>query len=74
MVEKLPGWIERILLPKLSEIIGEMKAINARIDSLEKTINSFRNEMLSKFEAINNRIDSLEKRILYFKRLHVFTK
>jgi flagellar capping protein FliD len=47
MVEKIPSWIEKLLLPKLSEITGEIKAINARIDSLEKTMNT--------------RIDSLEK-------------
>ncbi|MEM2208972.1 MAG: hypothetical protein QXF09_03225 [Nitrososphaerota archaeon] len=66
MAEKIPSWIERILLPKLSEITGEIKAINARIDSLEKTFNerfiSLRNEMISRFESINIRIDSLEKK------------
>lgn len=40
MVEKVPGWIERILLTKLSEITGEIKAINARIDFLEKRIHN----------------------------------
>ncbi|MEM2178681.1 MAG: hypothetical protein QW272_07700 [Candidatus Methanomethylicaceae archaeon] len=38
MVEKIPSWIERMLLLKLSEITGEIKAINARIYSLENRI------------------------------------
>jgi hypothetical protein len=34
-VERVPGWLERILLPRLSEITGEMKAINAGIEGLD---------------------------------------
>ncbi|MEM3419081.1 MAG: hypothetical protein QW806_02540 [Nitrososphaerota archaeon] len=49
MVEKVPGWIERILLTKLSEITGEIKAINARIDSLEKRI-----QMMEKLTEFGN--------------------
>jgi chromosome segregation ATPase len=63
MVEKIPSWIEKLLLPKLSEITGEVKAINARIDSLEKTFNerfiSLRNEMLVRFDAVHKEIGSL---------------
>lgn len=62
-VEEVPSWIERLLLPRLSEISGEIKALNARINGLEKVIESLRNEMLSKFDAVNFRIDSLEKTI-----------
>ncbi|MGB2728484.1 MAG: hypothetical protein WBD09_08400 [Halobacteriota archaeon] len=43
-MEKIPAWIERMLLPKLNEITGEIKAIHTRIDSVEKEIVSFRNE------------------------------
>ena len=30
-IEKIPAWIERLLLPKLNEISGEIKAIHTRI-------------------------------------------
>ena len=63
MVEKVPSWIERLLLPRLSEMAGEIKALNARFESL-------RNEMLprfetvnARFEAVDARLDSIEKRI-----------
>ena len=56
MVEKIPSWIEKLLLPKLSEITGEIKAINARIDSLEKTI-----PMMEKLKELEIRITKLEK-------------
>ena len=52
MAEKIPSWIERLLLPQLSEIKGELKAVNGRLDALK-------GEMQGEFKAINTRIDSL---------------
>jgi hypothetical protein len=43
-MEKIPTWIERLLLPKLNEITGEIKALHTRIDSVEKEITSLRSE------------------------------
>ncbi|KPV63679.1 MAG: hypothetical protein AOA66_0701 [Candidatus Bathyarchaeota archaeon BA2] len=70
LAEKIPSWIERLLLPRLSEISGDVKALNGRIDGLagringlEKGIESLRNEMLSRFDAVHTRLDSIEKRI-----------
>ena len=60
-MEKIPSWIERLLLPKLNEITGELKAIHTRIDAVEKEITSLRNEMLAKFEAADTKIESLSK-------------
>jgi len=68
--EKIPGWIERLLLPKLSEISGDIKAVNGRIDALEfnmstriDSLESNMNTRMYRFEAINTRLDSLDKRI-----------
>lgn len=65
MVEKVPGWLERLLLPKLSEIMGEVKAANSRIDALEKMLNeritSLRNEMNTRFDSIEKRMPLMEK-------------
>jgi len=84
MAEKVPSWIERLLLPRLSEISGEIKALNMKVEALEKTVNtridalektfderltSLRNEMVSRFEAVNIRIDALEKRIPIIEEL-----
>jgi len=35
MVERVPGWLERVLLPQISEVKGELKAMNALINGLE---------------------------------------
>ena len=47
------GWLERLLMPKLNEISGEIKALEAKIESLEKVT-------ISRFEAVDRRFDSLE--------------
>jgi chromosome segregation ATPase len=67
--EKIPGWIERLLLPKLSEISGDVKTINGRIDALESNMNtridsleaqigSLRNETKTEIESLKNEINS----------------
>ena len=62
-MEKIPGWIKQLLMPKLNEITGEIKALHTRIDGVEKEVASLRNEMISQFEAVYSRFDSLEARI-----------
>jgi capsule polysaccharide export protein KpsE/RkpR len=64
MAEKIPSWIERLLLPRLSSMEGELKAINARIDSVKT-------EMNAKFETVNTKIESLDKRLDVVQRLSV---
>jgi DNA repair exonuclease SbcCD ATPase subunit len=58
LVERIPSWIERLLLPKLSEMSGEIKALNARINSLEKNIGGLRGEMLIKFESLEKTVNA----------------
>jgi flagellar capping protein FliD len=71
MAEKIPGWIERLLLPKLSslegdlkafraEVTGEFKAVNGRIDSLEKQLSSLRNEINTRFDALESKVTLIE--------------
>ncbi len=78
--EKIPGWIERLLLPKLSEISGDVKALDIKIESLRnetKTeINSVRNEISGVRKEIeslriemNVKFDSLEKRIPVIEKM-----
>ncbi|MCG2737502.1 MAG: hypothetical protein L6282_14050, partial [Candidatus Methanoperedenaceae archaeon] len=66
-MEKIPSWIERLLLPKLNTIEGELKAINTSIDSLDEKIDikidSLRNEMKSGFTGLNYRFEKVDERI-----------
>ena len=58
-------------MPELESIKGELKAINTRIEELDKGVESLRNEMIARFEAVNSRIDSLDKRLDIAERLAV---
>ena len=53
MAEKVPGWLERVLLPQISEVKGELKAVNARINGLEGEIDG-------EFKAVHSEIKRVE--------------
>ena len=53
-----------MLLPKLNEITGELKAIHTRIDGVEKGVTSLRSEMMTKFEAVDVKFDSLRNEMI----------
>ncbi len=65
--EKTPSWVERILVPSLEGIKGELKAVNIRIDSTNERIDSLRNEMNSKFEAADIRITGFDEKLGSFR-------
>ena len=64
-MEKIPGWIERLLMPKLNEITGEIKALHTRIDGVEKEVASLRSETMTKFEAVevDGRLTGLDAKV-----------
>lgn len=65
MAEKVPGWVERILIPTLESRFRSI--VKEEIGHLEKTMNARFEAIDAKFDArldgINSRIDSLGKRI-----------
>ena len=61
-MDKIPAWIERMLLPKLNEISGEIKALEAKIESS-------RNWMISRFDSLEARIPVMEKMAEFEVRL-----
>ncbi len=75
MTERVPGWLERVLLPRLSEIAGEIKAINARIEGLDKTLTTKIDELdrrLSENDRhLAEKIDDLDKRLNMAQRLAI---
>lgn len=58
MAEKVPGWLERILLPQISEMKGEIKAINAKMDGEFKVVHS---EIKRVEETLGTRIERVEE-------------
>lgn len=69
--KKNPTLIERPLSPELSELIDNIKAINAQIDSLDYKIERLGNETKTENEGLEKEIlskfNSLEKRLLVVK-------
>ncbi len=65
MVEKVPGWVERMLIPTLESRVRSV--VKEEVGHLEKTMNARFEAIDAKFDAkldgIGARIDSLEKRI-----------
>ncbi len=64
MAEKVPGWLERILLPQLNEVKGEVKAVNARMDGEFRAVHS-------EIMRLNEKIEALDKRMDFAQRLAV---
>ena len=62
MAERVPGWLERILLPQVSELKGELKAVNAEL----RAVNS---EIRRVEEKLGTKIDELDKRMDVSQRL-----
>ena len=68
MTEKIPGWLERVLLPRLSEMAGEIKVVNVRIDALDEKLSTKIDEGDKRLAA---KIDDLDKRLDMAQRLAV---
>jgi predicted nuclease with TOPRIM domain len=61
--EKAPGFVERLLLPKLSEITGELKAINARIDSTNTRIDATNSKIEEMDKRLTGKIEDMDRRL-----------
>jgi uncharacterized protein YqgV (UPF0045/DUF77 family) len=77
MAEKVPSWLERILLPQISEVKGELKAMNARMDGEFRAVHSeigrvedkLSSEIARVEETLGTKIDELDKRMDMTERL-----
>jgi septal ring factor EnvC (AmiA/AmiB activator) len=50
-VKASAGSFERLMLPRLNSIDGDLKAINTRIDSVERSQDSLKNEIRAEVKA-----------------------
>ena len=57
IAEKIPGWLERILLPQLSELKGEVKVVNAKIEAVGEKLEA---KLCGLDQKLAARIDALE--------------
>ena len=56
MVEKVPGWVGRFLIPEIERVVEK------EVDALRREINARFEAVDTRFQAVNARLDSIEKR------------
>lgn len=75
MAAKVPGWLERVLLPQVNELKGEIKALDAKVDGEFKAMHSEIRRLDEKIDLSNRRlegkIDALDKRMDVTQRVAV---
>ena len=81
MAEKVPGWIERLLLPRLSSIEGELKGLKGELNGLRgemggefRAVHSETRRLDEKIDSLNEsltRFDGIEKRLDFARDLGV---
>ncbi len=67
MVEKVPGWVERLLIPTLESRIRTI--VKDEFGHFEKVIDAKFEGIDAKFDAVDARFDSLEKRFPLVEQL-----
>jgi hypothetical protein len=79
MAEKLKaaaGSFERLMLPRLNSIDGELKAISTRIDGMETSIaesdkraESFRSEFRAELKTVQTKLDHIDNKVDIDRRM-----
>jgi hypothetical protein len=70
-VKEAAGVVERILLPRLNSIDGELKAINTRIGSLSSKMDSIKNELRSEIKVVDTKVEQLDKKLDTDRRMAI---
>jgi hypothetical protein len=72
------GSLERILLPRLNSIDGELKAINTRMDGMDKSITesdkraeSFRSEFRAELKTVHAKLDHIDSKLDIDRRMTI---
>lgn len=70
VVERVPGWVARFLLPEIRALIREetkdlrvyiddrLKAFDERFKSFDERLASLRSEMVARFDSLEKRLGS----------------
>ena len=60
MAEKIPGWVERLLIPTLESKVRNI--VSEEVGRLEKVLDARFDGIRSEIRRVDEKIDSLEKR------------
>jgi hypothetical protein len=71
LASRVPGWLERVFLPKMNELKQEIKALDARVGGFEAEIGGEFNAVHSVIKRSDEKIDGLDKRMDVTQRVAV---
>ena len=63
MAARVPSWLERVLLPQMNELKGEIKALDARLGGFEAKVEGEFNAVHTEIRRLDEKIDGLDKRM-----------
>jgi peptidoglycan hydrolase CwlO-like protein len=63
MATRVPGWLERVLLPQMNELKGEIKALDAKLGGLDSKVEGEFRAVHSEVKRLDEKIDSSSKRL-----------
>ena len=63
MATRVPGWLERVLLPQLNEMKGGVKALDARVGGFDDKVEGEFMAVHSQIKRLDEKIDSNSKRL-----------
>ena len=66
MTERIPGWLARVLFPRLSEMAGDIKAIDARIEGLDSKVGEMDKRRSSNDARLEDKVDSPDKETRHY--------
>ena len=71
MATRVPGWLERVLLPQMNELKGEIKGVEAKLAGFESKVEGEFRAVHSEIRRLDEKIDSLDKRMDVTQRVAV---
>ena len=71
LASRVPGWLERVILPQTNELKREIKALDARAGGFEAKVKGEFKAVRSEMRRLDEKIDGFVKRMDVPKRVAV---
>jgi len=61
LASKVPSWLERVLLPQVNELKGEIKTLDAKVEGEFKAVHSEMKRLDEKIGGLDKRMDMTQR-------------
>lgn len=62
-LKRVPNWLTRVLMPEVSEIKGDVKAINAKLDALDVKMDARFNELKAEIRTVETKVSAVDSKV-----------